>query len=142
MLILSHMCWEGICRIKSVVSSMYLFLKHLNPFWMMIQSGLPVNQDNESYQHHYRDIIDGTAFKNNILLKSKPNSLRIILYQDAFEMCNPLGSSRKKHIILGVYMTFSVPTNPTKYCTCVLYTWAVEEGSSLTVTGQGESNEG
>ena len=57
---------------------------------------LPVNQGTESGRHHYRDITDGAAFKNNILFKEKPNSLKIILYQDVFEMCNPLGSSRKK----------------------------------------------
>ena len=68
---------------------------------------LPVNQGTESCQQYYRDITDGIAFKNNILFKEKPNSLRIILYQDVFEMCNPLGSSRKKHKILGVYMTIA-----------------------------------
>lgn len=35
------------------------------------------------------------------------NCLKIILYQDAFELCNTLGSSRKKHKILGVYMTLA-----------------------------------
>lgn len=51
------------------------------------------------------DITDGLVFKSNGLFKSYPKSLRLILYQDAFEICNPLGSSKKKHKILGVYLT-------------------------------------
>lgn len=31
--------------------------------------------------------------------------MRLILYQDAFEVCNPLRASKKKHKIVGVYMT-------------------------------------
>ena len=53
----------------------------------------------------FSDITDGRVFQSNDLFKSHPNSLQLILYQDAFEVCNPLGSSRKKHKILGVYLT-------------------------------------
>lgn len=31
----------------------------------------------------------------------------IILYQDAFEVCNPLGSARRKHKVVRVYMTLA-----------------------------------
>ena len=30
-----------------------------------------------------------------------------MLYQDSFEVCNPIGSSKKKHKILGVYLTLA-----------------------------------
>ena len=33
--------------------------------------------------------------------------LKLILYQDAFEVVNPLGSSRKKHKLVGVYFTIA-----------------------------------
>ncbi|XP_066590584.1 uncharacterized protein [Prorops nasuta] len=33
------------------------------------------------------------------------NTLKIILYQDSFELCNPLGSASKKYKITAVYMT-------------------------------------
>lgn len=33
------------------------------------------------------------------------NTLQLILYQDSFEIVNPLGSSRTKHKILAMYMT-------------------------------------
>lgn len=33
------------------------------------------------------------------------SSVALILYQDAFEVVNPLGSARKKHKILAVYLT-------------------------------------
>lgn len=35
------------------------------------------------------------------------NNLKIILYQDVFEICNPLGSSKGKHKMLGVYMSLA-----------------------------------
>lgn len=44
------------------------------------------------------------CFKSNNLFKDNPDAIRIILYQDVFEICNPLGSSNRKHKILGVYM--------------------------------------
>ena len=34
----------------------------------------------------YQDVRDGEGFQNNLLLKSKPSSIGIILYQDAFEV--------------------------------------------------------
>lgn len=46
----------------------------------------------------------GENVKENALLKDTP-SLSIILYQDAFEIVNPLGSGKKKHKILGVYFS-------------------------------------
>ena len=36
-----------------------------------------------------------------------PSSLRLILYQDSFEVVNPLGSGKKKHKILAVYLSLA-----------------------------------
>ena len=47
----------------------------------------------------YQDVRDGEGFQNNLLLKSEPFSIGIILYQDAFEVVNPLGSGKKKHSV-------------------------------------------
>lgn len=51
------------------------------------------------------DINDGFVIKNNQFLTDK--TIKIILFQDAFEICNPLGSFKKKHKIIGIYMTFA-----------------------------------
>ncbi|KAI7801292.1 hypothetical protein IRJ41_003851 [Triplophysa rosa] len=51
------------------------------------------------------DVKDGKTIKDNTLLKESPSSLSIILYQDSFEVVNPLGSGKKKHKILAVYLT-------------------------------------
>ena len=53
----------------------------------------------------FEDVRDGKNFKENSLLQQFPSSISIILYQDAFEVVNPLGSGRKKHKLLAVYMT-------------------------------------
>lgn len=53
----------------------------------------------------FEDILDGyyntrnEFFKNNKLYDV---CVKIMLYQDSFEICNPLGASRKKHKILGI----------------------------------------
>lgn len=54
-----------------------------------------------------QDLWDGTNIENNLLLKHTASSLGIILYQDAFEVVNPLGSGKKKHKILAVYLTLA-----------------------------------
>ena len=53
------------------------------------------------------DAHDSTVFKENYLYNTHPDSLKIILYQDAFEVVNLLGSARKKHKIIGVYFTLA-----------------------------------
>ena len=52
----------------------------------------------------YRTIRDGQYFKQNPFL-SEGEGFRIALhlYVDDFEICNPLGTSRKKHKLCGVY---------------------------------------
>lgn len=42
------------------------------------------------------DIWDGSNVAENALFQSDPKSLGLILYQDAFEVANPLGSGKKK----------------------------------------------
>ena len=50
------------------------------------------------------DICDGLSHKNNELL-SDQEAFDIILYQDSFEIVNPLESAKRKHKLLGVYYT-------------------------------------
>lgn len=57
------------------------------------------------------DVMDGYIYKNNPLFKSSQNSLGLILFQDSFEIVNPLGSARKKYKLVGVYFTL-VNFNP------------------------------
>lgn len=55
----------------------------------------------------YQDVKDGEGFQSNPMLKADPSSLGLILYQDAFEVVNPLGSGKKKHKVLEVYLTLT-----------------------------------
>lgn len=64
-------------------------------------------QNRKTEQNVLSDILDGTVFKDNILFKNSPEAIKFILFQDAFETVNPLGSAKKKHKILAVYMTFA-----------------------------------
>lgn len=51
------------------------------------------------------DFKDGKNFISNPLFQESPGAIQIILFQDAFELVNPLGSAKKKHKILAVYFT-------------------------------------
>ena len=51
------------------------------------------------------DLKDGNLFKMNELLCGK--SFKILLYQDSFEVVNPLGSARTKHKIFGMYFSLA-----------------------------------
>lgn len=53
------------------------------------------------------DVMDGTIYKSNVFFANNLNALKIILFQDAFEIVNPLGSAKKKHKLLGVYFTLA-----------------------------------
>lgn len=51
------------------------------------------------------DFTDGQVLKSNDLFASDPDSLKLMLFQDAFEVANPLGSAKVKHKVLAVYFT-------------------------------------
>lgn len=55
----------------------------------------------------FRDVHDGTVFQNNPLFASDPTAFQLLLYADAFEVVNPLGSGRKKHKIEAMYLTLA-----------------------------------
>ncbi|KAJ8665629.1 hypothetical protein QAD02_007291 [Eretmocerus hayati] len=50
------------------------------------------------------DICDGNVVKKNRLFIIYRNGLEIAIFQDVFEVCNPLASAKTKFKIIGVYM--------------------------------------
>lgn len=60
---------------------------------------------------HYSSFHDGSHFKENTFLSGEELRLSLLLYSDDFEICNPLGTSRKKHKVTGVYWVLAdIPT--------------------------------
>nr|XP_046250889.1 uncharacterized protein LOC124062276 isoform X2 [Scatophagus argus] len=53
------------------------------------------------------DISDGQNFKSNQFFIQNPGCLKLILYQDAFEIVNPLGTAKKKHKVVAVYLSLA-----------------------------------
>lgn len=51
----------------------------------------------------YRSFQDSCYFRQNSLCTKKDKEITLALYIDEFEVCNPLGTSRKIHKIVGVY---------------------------------------
>lgn len=43
------------------------------------------------------DICDGERYKDHALYSTDGTALQIIIYFDELEVCNPIGSNRKKH---------------------------------------------
>ncbi|XP_076741620.1 uncharacterized protein LOC143419301 [Maylandia zebra] len=66
----------------------------------------------ERYESHLSDKavyscpFDGEFFRNNKLL-SQDCAISINLYIDDFEICNPIGTSRRKHKICALYWTLA-----------------------------------
>ena len=52
-----------------------------------------------------KDFTDGSVAKENALFTTQRNAISLIMYQDSFEIVNPLGSAKRKHKILAVYVT-------------------------------------
>lgn len=53
----------------------------------------------------YSDFCCGTTFKNRDFFRDNPKCLKIQLYADEFEVCNPLQSKSGVHKMCGVYFT-------------------------------------
>lgn len=71
-------------------------------------------EDNSSWQHILNPLprkdgtlVDGWTLKSNSLSSLGPHYLKIMLFQDAFEVANLLGSARQKHKVLAVYYTLA-----------------------------------
>ncbi|KAJ8671567.1 hypothetical protein QAD02_002826 [Eretmocerus hayati] len=71
---------------------------------MMDDLKKPTRLPDEGYFHNFRN---GSLFKNNKYFKENPEAFKIILYQDEFEVVNPIGPARKKHKLLAVYMNIA-----------------------------------
>ena len=67
----------------------------------MINNPLPHNDNVLS------DVVDGSLFQTNPFFVANSNCLQLILFQDAFEVVNPIGSAKKKHKLLAVYFTLA-----------------------------------
>lgn len=52
---------------------------------------------------HYRSFYDSLNRKENPLLSEEEFHIALGLYIDDFEICNPLGTSKKKHKLCGIY---------------------------------------
>ncbi|XP_061910700.1 uncharacterized protein LOC133654400 [Entelurus aequoreus] len=59
-------------------------------------------QDHTGFQE-YRTVRDGEYYKQNLFLSGEGFRIAVNLYVDDFEICNPLGTSRRKHKLCGVY---------------------------------------
>lgn len=61
----------------------------------------------DSPTDYLTDISDGHIFKSNDFFRQNPSCLKVILYQDAFEVVNPLGSAKTRHKVLAVYLSLA-----------------------------------
>ena len=66
-----------------------------------------LNPRQNNREGYYCDISSGEVYQKNPFFNcdTHAQALQLILFQDAFEVVNPLGSAKKKHKILGVYLS-------------------------------------
>ena len=53
------------------------------------------------------DLKNGSAYKRNDFFKRYPDALTAILYSDAIELKNPLGSAKGTYKVVMVYLSFA-----------------------------------
>ena len=86
----------------------YYYVPILETIKCLLQSSIfnfKGNMNDDQTKKIFSDICDGSVILSNIFFQNNENALQIIMYQDSFECCNPLGSSRIKYKLVGVYMT-------------------------------------
>lgn len=71
-------------------------------FWQGLMLGDP---NDVSKTDVLCDCHDGKVFMSNTFFQENPSCLKLVLYQDAFEVVNPLGSAKTKHKVLAVYFS-------------------------------------
>ena len=84
------------CQYISVCHTVQHYVQH-EDVWESINR-IPYKTDNVLY-----DYTDGTAFRQHKFFALHPDALRIHIYVDDLELCNPLGSAKKKHSITAIY---------------------------------------
>ncbi|KAJ8032478.1 hypothetical protein HOLleu_26012 [Holothuria leucospilota] len=62
------------------------------------------NPDTDKNPRILTDFTDGSSFKSKVFFQDG-SKIILLLFQDSFEIVNPLGSARTKHKILATYMT-------------------------------------
>ena len=78
------------------------------------------------------DYCDGEHFKHHPLFSQNPSSLQIILYYDELELCNPLGSRKRKHKIgNAIPVTDKYAFTPILYRCILLPTWKYVPSNSI-----------
>lgn len=70
-------------------------------------------------QHTYKSSQDGSFFQENSFLSGNELRILVSLNIDDFEICNPLGTSRKKHKLCGIYWTYL----QARIHHCLQFTW-------------------
>lgn len=72
----------------------------------MVENHRSQQSNRETDEHHtFRSFQDGSHFQQNSFLSGDEIRILLHLYIDDFEICNPLGTSRRKHKLCGIYWT-------------------------------------
>ena len=58
----------------------------------------------DSTNNKLLDYNDGSIYMANQFFNDGAKKLELLFFQDGFEICNPLGSSKGKHKLIGLYM--------------------------------------
>lgn len=79
-------------------------------FWQGLMSA---DSNNVSKTNVLSDSCDGKVSMSKTFFQENPSFLKLVLYQDAFEVVNPLGLAKKKHKVLAVYFSLlNMPPHP------------------------------
>ena len=81
-------CFAQYVPIKQTIESLFQY-ESVREQYSQVHSRVPS-------EDVLRDVWDGSNIREHLLFKTEVSSLGLILYQDSFEVVNPLGSGKKK----------------------------------------------
>lgn len=74
-----------------------------------------------------KDMCDGSIFQSHLCFSIDKKAIQIIAYFDEIELCNPLGSSTKKHKLGCIFFSIgNLRPQFRSWLKCMLFVWQVQ----------------
>ena len=92
---------QDFCHYIPILESLKNFLSDPSVMSQMLDSKHTMREN------VLNDVQDGYVYKNNAFFNTSDKKIELVLYQDSFEVVNPLGSAKMKHKLVGVYFNIA-----------------------------------
>lgn len=105
-------------RLLQVVEQNYYYLPIYNNIEQLLQNedilNIALNHRNQEFDGHFlHNLTDGSVYREHPIFSQEDQVLKILLYFDDIEICNPLGKKSAVHKLGVLY--YSLANFPSQY---------------------------